>query len=177
MDENKEVGKRVAAGSAIFLSFIVAMEIVIMISPFAMFFYAVFNPFLTALNGSSLTRWLAAFFLPHMVVPPNLPLQILRIIGSVLFVGGLAIFLICAIQVYSGKLFKKRSGQVGILRHYQASPICGFGDRCAGHGHHVAAVFDFGLIRRHAFSVLSLGGLRGEPHAGAFRRQLPGISE
>ena len=56
------IGKRVAAGSAIFLSFIVAFEIAIMISPFAFFFYAVFNPFLLALNQSSLTRWLTPFF-------------------------------------------------------------------------------------------------------------------
>jgi protein-S-isoprenylcysteine O-methyltransferase Ste14 len=122
MSEDKEVGKRVAAGSAIFLSFIVAMEIVIMISPFAMFFYSVFNPFLTALNSSPATRWLAAFFLPHMVVPPNLPLQILRVIGSVLFVGGLAIFLICAIQVYGGKILRRGPAKWGfyaIIRHPQ----------------------------------------------------------
>jgi hypothetical protein len=63
--------KRFAAISAIFLSFIVGLEIVIMISPFAFFFYAAFNPFLLALNQSSMTRWLTAFFLPHMIVPPN----------------------------------------------------------------------------------------------------------
>jgi protein-S-isoprenylcysteine O-methyltransferase Ste14 len=122
MSENREVGKRVAAGSIVFLSFVVAMEIVIMISPFAMFFYSVFNPFLTALNSSSLTRWSAAFFLPHMVIPPDMLLQILRIIGSVLFVGGLAIFLICAIQVYSGKLLRRGPAKWGfyaIIRHPQ----------------------------------------------------------
>ena len=95
---DKNTGKRVAAGSAIFLSFIVAMEIVIMISPFAMFFYSVFNPFLTALNSSSLTRWLAAFFLRHMVVPPNRPnlsnfikLAILFRPGIIILVSGVRI--------------------------------------------------------------------------------------
>jgi protein-S-isoprenylcysteine O-methyltransferase Ste14 len=122
MREDREVGKRVAAGSAIFLSFVVLMEIVIMISPFAMFFYSVFNPFLTALDSSSLTRWLVAFFLPHMVVPPDRPLQILRIAGSVLFVAGLGIFLICAIQVYGGKIFKRGPAKWGcyaVARHPQ----------------------------------------------------------
>jgi protein-S-isoprenylcysteine O-methyltransferase Ste14 len=126
MSEDKEVGKRVAAGSAIFLSFIVAMEIVIMISPFAMFFYSVFNPFLTALNSSSLTRWLAAFFLPHMVVPPNLTLQTLRIIGSILFVVGLTIFLYCAIQVYGGKILRRGPAKWGfyaIVRHPQYAAL------------------------------------------------------
>ena len=97
-------GKRFAAGSGIFLSFIVAFEIAIMISPFAFFFYSVFNPFLLALNQSSMTRWLAAFFLPHMVVPPNEVLIVIRISGSVFFVVGMLIFFICAAQVYLGKL-------------------------------------------------------------------------
>ena len=80
-DLNKPL-KRWTANSAIVLSFVVALEIVIMISPFAFFFYAVFNPFLLALNQSSLTRWLTAFFLPHMVVPPNEVLTAIRILGQ-----------------------------------------------------------------------------------------------
>lgn len=48
-------GKRFAANSAIVLSFIVALEFVIMISPFAFVFYAALNPFLLALNQSALT--------------------------------------------------------------------------------------------------------------------------
>lgn len=115
-------GKRFAASSAIFLSFIVAFEIAIMISPFAFFFYAVFNPFLLALNQSSLTRWLTAFFLPHMVAPPNEVLTIIRISGSVLFVVGMFIFIVCALQVYLGKLLKTRVATKGlytIIRHPQ----------------------------------------------------------
>jgi len=58
---DKHISKRFAATSAIFLSFIVGLEIVIMISPFAFFFYAAFT-ILAALNQSSMTRWLTAFF-------------------------------------------------------------------------------------------------------------------
>jgi hypothetical protein len=72
---------RFTANSAIVLSFIVALEIVIMISPFAFFFYAVFNPFLHILNQWTITRWLTAFFLPHMIVPPNEVLIFIRIMG------------------------------------------------------------------------------------------------
>ena len=75
-------GKRLAANSAIVLSFVVALEFVIMISPFAFVFYAALNPFLLALNQSDLTRWLTAFFLPHMVVPPNGLLRAVRVAGS-----------------------------------------------------------------------------------------------
>ncbi len=117
-----DISKRFAASSAIFLSFIVGLEIVIMISPFAFFFYAAFNPFLLALNQSSMTRWLTAFFLPHMVVPPNETLAVVRILGSVLFVGGMLIFLVCAVEVYMGKWLKKGVSTRGFytfIRHPQ----------------------------------------------------------
>jgi protein-S-isoprenylcysteine O-methyltransferase Ste14 len=119
-DNNR--GKRFAWMSAIFLSFIVAFEIAIMISPFAFFFYAAFNPFLLALNQSWMTRWLTAFFLPHMVVPSNDALTIIRILGSVFFVGGMLVFLVCAGQVYLGKLLKKGvaiKGLYAFIRHPQ----------------------------------------------------------
>ena len=110
------------ARSAIVIYFIVALEIVIMISPFAFFFYAAFNPFLLFLNQSPVTRWLTAFFLPHMVAPPNEVLTVIRILGSVFFVGGMLIFFICAAQVYIGKLLKKGVATKGlyiIIRHPQ----------------------------------------------------------
>jgi protein-S-isoprenylcysteine O-methyltransferase Ste14 len=116
------ISKRFAWISAIFLSFIVAFEIAIMISPFAFFFYAAFNPFLLALNQSSMTRWLTAFFLPHMVVPPNEALTVIRILGSAFFVVGMLIFLVCAAQVYIGKLLKKGVATKGFytfIRHPQ----------------------------------------------------------
>jgi protein-S-isoprenylcysteine O-methyltransferase Ste14 len=119
---NSSAGRRFAWISAIFLSFIVGLEIVIMISPFAFFFYAAFNPFLLALNQSSMTRWLTAFFLPHMIVPPNEALAIIRILGSVFFVAGTLIFLVCAAQVYMGKLLKKgvaTKGFYAFIRHPQ----------------------------------------------------------
>jgi protein-S-isoprenylcysteine O-methyltransferase Ste14 len=118
---NKRIN-RIGANSAIVLSFIVAFEIVIMISPFAFFFYAIFNPFLLVLNQSGITRWLTAFFLPHMVVPPDRLLIGLRILGSVLFIAGMVVFIVCAGQVYLGKLFKKGTATKGLylfIRHPQ----------------------------------------------------------
>jgi len=119
---SSHAGRRFAAASGIFLSFVVAFEIVIMISPFAFFFYAAFNPFLLFLNQSSVTRWLTAFFLPHMVAPPNEVLTVIRILGSVFFVAGMLIFFICAAQVYIGKLLKRgvaTKGLYTIIRHPQ----------------------------------------------------------
>jgi protein-S-isoprenylcysteine O-methyltransferase Ste14 len=108
--------KRIATGGGIIVAFVVALEIVIMISPFAAFFYAAFNPFLLSLNQWGATRWLTAFFLPHMIVPPNEALIVVRILGSVLFIGGLLVFLVCAAQVYLGKFLKKGTATGGLYR-------------------------------------------------------------
>jgi hypothetical protein len=57
-----------------------------------------------------------------MVVPPNEALTIVRILGSAFFVGGMLIFLVCAGQVYVGKLLKKgvaTKGLYTIIRHPQ----------------------------------------------------------
>jgi protein-S-isoprenylcysteine O-methyltransferase Ste14 len=119
---NSGLGKTFAARGAIVLSFIVALEIAIMISPFAFYFYAAFNPFLLALNQSPLSRWLTAFFLPHMVSPPNGILAAIRVAGSVFFVVGIIIFLFCAAQVYLGKLLKRgiaTKGLYALIRHPQ----------------------------------------------------------
>ena len=108
--------------SAIVLYFIIAPEILIMISPFAGFFYSVFNPVLLGIAKYPATKWLSAFFLPHMVVPPDDFLKFIRIMGSVLFVLGMAVFFICAIQVYANKILKRGAvlnGLYSIIRHPQ----------------------------------------------------------
>jgi hypothetical protein len=86
--------------SIIVLYFIIGLEIVIMISPAAGFFYAAFNPVLLSLAQSPATRWLTAFFLPHMVSPPDILLQTVRVAGSILFVVGALMFFVCAGQVW-----------------------------------------------------------------------------
>ena len=95
---------RTIAGGVVVLYFVIALEVLVMISPFAAFFYSVFNPFLLFLARWPATRWLADFFLPHMVLPPGELLKAVRVAGSVLFVGGALVFLACAGQVYFHKL-------------------------------------------------------------------------
>ncbi|MCL5022356.1 MAG: isoprenylcysteine carboxylmethyltransferase family protein [Nitrospirae bacterium] len=117
MNKNKAV-----LSSAIVLYFVICLEILIMISPFAGLFYSVFNPFLLETSKYPATRWLSSFFLPHMVVPPDDFLKSIRIIGSVLFVGGIFVFLTCAIQVYVNKFFRKGAVSKGLysfIRHPQ----------------------------------------------------------
>jgi len=123
---------RALIGGVIALYFVIALEVLIMISPFAAFFYTAFNPVLLLFAQWPATRWLAAFFLPHMVLPPGLFLQTVRVAGSVLFVGGTVTFLGCAVQVYSHKLLRRGPALGGLyawVRHpqYLALGLTGLG--------------------------------------------------
>ena len=125
-------GSRRLVGGVIALYFIIGLEVLVMISPFAAFFYAAFNPFLLFLARWPATHWLADFFLPHMVLPPDGFLKALRVAGSVLFVGGTVLFLVCAAQVYSHKLMRRGPVLGGLyrwIRHpqYLALAIIGVG--------------------------------------------------
>ncbi len=102
--------------SAIVLYFVICFEILIMISPFAGFFYSAFNPVLLGLAKYPATKWLSSFFFTHMVVPPNGPLKVVRVMGSVLFLLGIAVFLVCAIQVYSHKFLRRGAVLKGLYR-------------------------------------------------------------
>jgi protein-S-isoprenylcysteine O-methyltransferase Ste14 len=124
--------KSIVARGGIIVFFIMAFEVMIMISPFAFFFYSVFNPVLHWLGSSPATGWLTGFFLPHMILPPTLFLKAIRILGSVLFVVGALTFTICALQVYLGKIFKwgiADKGLYTVIRHpqYLALGLWGIG--------------------------------------------------
>jgi len=108
--------------SAVVLYFVMALEVLIMISPFAGFFYAAYNPLLLRLAEHPQTRWLTAFYLPHLVLPGDRLLVALRLAGSGLLALGLALFLVCALQVYGAKLLRRGTvlgGAYAWVRHPQ----------------------------------------------------------
>jgi protein-S-isoprenylcysteine O-methyltransferase Ste14 len=124
--------KKTLLRSAVVLYFVIALEVLIMISPFAGFFYALFNPVLLKLAAHPSTRWLSAFYLPHMVLPQDWFLQFVRVMGSLLFVLGMAIFLVCAAHIYTAKFTKKGAvlgGLYAVVRHpqYLALGVAGLG--------------------------------------------------
>jgi protein-S-isoprenylcysteine O-methyltransferase Ste14 len=121
MNSLSKLGKKIATLGAIGVFFIMALEVAIMISPFAFFFYSVFNPIFHFLGQFPATRWTTGFFLPHMILPPTLFLKSVRVLGSVLFVTGFALFTVCALQVYLGKIFKWGIADKG-LYHYIRHP-------------------------------------------------------
>jgi protein-S-isoprenylcysteine O-methyltransferase Ste14 len=117
----KTVTAIVAHGSILVFA-VMALEIAVMISPFAFFFYSVFGPIFKWLDQYAATAWLTDFFLPHMILPPTLLLKAIRILGSGLFLLGAITFIICALQVYLGKVLKwgvAKRGLYGLIRHPQ----------------------------------------------------------
>ena len=119
MKENKlkEWAKFIAGRSAIVIFFIMAFEVMIMISPFAFFFYSVFAPLFNFLGQHAATKWTTMFFLPHMILPPTPFLKAVRILGSAFFIIGVFGFIICALQVYLSKIFKWGMASKGLYKY------------------------------------------------------------
>lgn len=85
---------------------LIGIEIIIMISPFALYFYSIYAPILNILGSSPLTSWTTEFFLPHMVFlqdPFILALSYLQ----VLLVAGLVLFVTAAVPLYWGRFTGK----------------------------------------------------------------------
>lgn len=102
---------------------IAAAEVLIMITPFAGFFYASlqFAPLLGYLSNSPSTAWLDGFFLNHAVVTTSLLLEWQRTVGVVLFALGLVGFFLSAFQVYGNKI-GKRGVATGLLYRFVRHP-------------------------------------------------------
>lgn len=114
--------KKLVRGSIILSYGLIALEIIIMISPFAFYFYSFYGPSLKGFYALPATRWLTAFFLPHILLSNNVILNTLDRIASYLFPLGLWIFLIGAIHVYGSKLLRKgpvTKGLYAFVRHPQ----------------------------------------------------------
>jgi protein-S-isoprenylcysteine O-methyltransferase Ste14 len=112
---------------------LVMFEVVIMISPFAFYFYAAYGPTLRWLNHSRVTAWSTGFLLPHAVFTTSSLLEFLRwSLGRYAFGLGLVAFFALAVQIYGSHLFGRRvvtSGVYGYIRHpqYLCLSISAFG--------------------------------------------------
>ncbi len=118
--------------SAIALGLLVALEAVIMISPFAGYFYSFFRPFLDIYSQWEVTSWLDGFFLNHALVSTSSVLEWQREIGRFLFVAGICGFLISFVEVYARKILRRgvaRFGLYTLVRHpqYLSLAVVGWG--------------------------------------------------
>ncbi|PLX87101.1 MAG: hypothetical protein C0618_07555, partial [Desulfuromonas sp.] len=100
---------------------LIGLEVFIMITPFAIYFYAIYGPVLEWFTASPLTAWLMEFFLPHLVFVDDPLIKVLSHL-QVLLVVGLVLFFGAAIPLYYGRLTNKgvvRFGPYAKLRHPQ----------------------------------------------------------
>ncbi|MFQ6112795.1 MAG: methyltransferase family protein [bacterium] len=101
------LNKSVVRGSVFVFYLLVGLEIIIMISPFAAYFYGAYGPLLNWFYAFPATAWLTGFFLPHAVVSKSTVLNFINGFGRTLFSLGIIAFLIGAVQIYSAKFRRK----------------------------------------------------------------------
>jgi protein-S-isoprenylcysteine O-methyltransferase Ste14 len=118
---------RLAPGAAFVFYALIALEAVIMITPFTAYFYAVYAPVLAGLEARPSTAWLTAFFLPHITYTGDPLLTTLAWLGPILLTLGLGIFLVCAAQVYSAKLLRRGVVAGGLYRWIRHPQYLGLG--------------------------------------------------
>jgi protein-S-isoprenylcysteine O-methyltransferase Ste14 len=112
---------------------LVMIEVIIMISPFAFYWYSLYAPTLQGLHRWRATAWMEAFFLPHSVITTSAFLEFNRwVLGTYALSLGILGFLFCAVQIYVGKFRKRGPAMSWIyrrIRHpqYLFLSIAGFG--------------------------------------------------
>ncbi len=114
--------RRIAWAAPILIYAASALEMIIMVTPFAAYFYSVYTPLFHGLEQNALTAWLPQFFLPHLAHTRWAFFRGLSFAGAALTLIGLVGFLACAIQLYYGKFVKKKlvsGGLYGRVRHPQ----------------------------------------------------------
>ena len=112
---------KIVRSSVVIVYLLIGLEIIIMISPFAAYFYSGYGPLLNTLYAFPATAWLTGFFLPHAVVTKSEVLNFINGFGRTLFSLGVIAFLIGAFQIYTAKI--RRKGVVtGILYRWIRHP-------------------------------------------------------
>jgi len=124
--------KKIFTPTAWLFYLIIGIEILYMISPFAVYYYSTYGPSLNFLHNSPATAWLTSFFLPHYVETSSFILNSVHATGEVLIFVGFAFFFIGAGQIYFYKFTKRGAVTRGIykvIRHpqYVALAIMGLG--------------------------------------------------
>ena len=66
----------------------IVLEILFMISPFALYFYSIYGPTLNVLHLSPWTSWLTGFFLPHFSYTTSPVLGYVKAVAGILILSG-----------------------------------------------------------------------------------------
>jgi len=110
--------KSLARTAAFLAYFFITLEMLFMVTPFALYYYSAYAPLLSAPSNFPPAAWLPAFFLPHLST------EIIPSVGGLVFFTGLVGFLVGAIQIYYAKFRRHgvvKSGFYARVRHPQYS--------------------------------------------------------
>lgn len=129
MTDKKKLNLFIASAIAAYC--FIGIEIIIMISPFALYFYSVYGPILEFFSSSPYLGWTTEFFLPHMIFLDDPLIQGISYM-QILMVVGLLLFFSAAFPLYYGRFRRKGVVQISFyskIRHpqYLFLAISGFG--------------------------------------------------
>jgi protein-S-isoprenylcysteine O-methyltransferase Ste14 len=93
--------KSIAKGAGFLAYLFITLEMLFMVTPFALYYYSIYSPLLAGPFSLPATAWLPAFFLPHLST------EILPSIGGLVFLLGLVGFILSAFQLYYAKLRRR----------------------------------------------------------------------
>jgi protein-S-isoprenylcysteine O-methyltransferase Ste14 len=110
----------------------IVFEILFMISPFALYYYAAYGPSLNVLHRSRWTSWLTDFPLPHFPYTSSPLLNALPDLGGPLITVGMVLFAVGFVLVYGAKVRGRglvTGGLYRVARHpqYLGLAIIGLG--------------------------------------------------
>jgi protein-S-isoprenylcysteine O-methyltransferase Ste14 len=118
LNSSRKVLRRWLSRAVALVYGLVMVEVVIMVSPFAFYFYAAYGPTLKWLNHSTATAWLTGFLLPHSVFTTSPLLEFLRWdLGRYGFGLGFLAFLVLAARIYGSKLLGRKMVSSGVYRY------------------------------------------------------------
>jgi protein-S-isoprenylcysteine O-methyltransferase Ste14 len=103
--------KLIAKATGFLAYFFITLEMLFMVTPFAVYYYSIDRPLLIAALSFPATAWLPAFFLPH------LSSNILPNIGNLICLLALAGFVLSAFQLYHAKFTGRGVVRGGFYRH------------------------------------------------------------
>ena len=103
--------KLIAKAAGFLAYFFITLEMLFMVTPFALYYYSIDRPLLAAPLSFPTTAWLPAFFLPH------LSSEILPNIGNLICLLGLVGFVLSAFQLYRAKFTQRCVVEDGFYKH------------------------------------------------------------
>ena len=113
--------KSFVQGARLLAYFLITLEMIFMVTPFALYYYSAYAPFLSATSGIPALAWLPGFFLPHLST------DIVPSIGGLILLVGIAGFLVEHSRSVSREpeiLFGWNHPRLCLRKHGTRSEVC-----------------------------------------------------